>query len=431
MKRSITLFLVITSLKSFAQYDSTYTQAYLEKSTKFAWLTLGAELFTEPGGTAQFIDGGILRETSFQNAITPRLTIGGIHFWGYTDFYVTFPLNFASIRDTPSEFETLEFRQGIETGARFYPLKLQPGRVSPFAGISFNTTSYRQELNGTNFSEGTPLHQQVVGPLEFGLTYTTDNYLITASAYYRTMDDFNYSLSAGGEVGVISPDPMSFSLRVYKYWDTDRHMRQPKVVRRLNRMHDILEEENKLSAWYWGIGPSAAIQLSKSSYLQNNFPYLYNDRIGGFMPDITFGRFFARPDMNLGVSYRTLGHRLRGFDTEIKLRRHSFMFEAYKNLFDYLGFVPYLGITASVEDLRAEVNGTEYQQTKGAVGLIFGWDIRVTNTGTSLLRTNLRWTPNLHLDVEGDEIMFDHLEFNFIQYVHFIGRKKAYAKYSK
>ena len=107
------------------------------------------------------------------------------------------------------------------------------------------------------------------------------------------------------------------------------------------------------------------------------------------------------------------------------------MFEAYKNLFDYLGFVPYLGITASVEDLRAEVNGTEYQQTKGAVGLIFGWDIRVTNTGTSLLRTNLRWTPNLHLDVEGGEIMFDHLEFNFIQYVHFIGRKKAYAKYSK
>ena len=428
MKKWILIFLLLANLEGAAQYDSVYTQAYLTKSTKFAWLTLGAELFSEPGGKAEFLNGGTLQEASFQNAITPRLTIGGIHFWGYADFYITFPLNFAAIRDTPSQFETLSFRQGIETGARIYPLKLQPGRISPFAGISFNTFNYQQELKESNFSQEAPIHNQVVAPLEFGFTYTTKEYLITASAYYRSLDNFNYALSPAGETGRVSPDRLSFSLRVYKYWDTDRNMREPKAVGRLNRMYDILEKENKLSTWYWGIGPSAAIQLSKSSYLENNFPYLYNDRFGGFMPDITFGRFFAKPDMNIGMSYRTLGDRLAGFDTEIELRRHSVMLEAYKNLFNYLGFVPYLGVTASVENLRADVNGTDYRQTKGAIGLICGWDIRVTKTGTSLLRTNLRWTPNLHLDVEGDEIMFDQLEFNFIQYVHFIGRKKTYRE---
>ncbi len=135
--------------------------------------------------------------------------------------------------------------------------------------------------------------------------------------------------------------------------------------------------------------------------------------------------------MNIGISYRTMGDQLTAFDTKLQMRRHSFMLEAYKNIFNYLGFVPYVGITASAENLRADINGVEYEETKAALGIIAGWDIRVTKTGTSLLRTNLRWSPNLHLDIEGDKMMFDHLEFNFIQYVHFIGRGKTYEKYRK
>ncbi|MEO0334445.1 MAG: hypothetical protein AAF223_22695, partial [Bacteroidota bacterium] len=197
----------------------------------------------------------------------------------------------------------------------------------------------------------------------------------------------------------------------------------------LNNQYHVLKKENRLSAWYWGLGPSAGLQMSKSEYLENNFPYLYDEYSSAFMPDITFGRFFNKPDMNVGLSFRTLGDRLAGFDTDIRLRRYSFMLETYKNLFNWLGFVPFVGVTGSVENLRADVNGTDYQETKPALGLIFGWDIRVTKTGTSLLRTNLRWIPDLHLEIEGDKMMFDHLEFNFIQWVQFIGRKKAYEKY--
>ncbi len=430
MKKIIAIILYLVSPGIFAQVDSTYTLDYLNRSTKFAWLTLGVGLLNERSGTTQFIQAGQLENVSFNTAITPRLTIGGIHFWGHADFYVTFPLNFASVRNVPSELENLRFNQGIETGARIYPLKLQPGRISPFAGVSFNTFSYRQEVKGQDFAEDVPVYQDVIVPLEVGLTYSTDKYHITASAYYQSIDNFNYFILPD-QTATVDVNPVSFNLRIYKYWDTDQNMRKPAVARRLNRMHDILDNEGLLSAWYWGIGPSAGIQMSKSSYLRNNFPYLYNQRIGGFMPDITFGRFFAKPDMNIGLSYRTMGETLEGFDTKIGLRRHSVMLETYKNLFDWLGFVPYVGLTASIENLSADVNGVDYEQTKLAAGLIFGWDIRVTNTGTSLLRTNLRWIPNLHLDVEGDEIMFDNLEFNFIQYVHFIGRGKAYRKYAK
>ncbi|MEM8566793.1 MAG: hypothetical protein AAGF85_10055 [Bacteroidota bacterium] len=431
MKKSLTLsYLMVCFCAVQGQTDSTYTFDYIDRSTRFAWLTLGFETFREPGGTTGFVRNGNIDRTSFEGALTPRLTIGGIHFWGHADFYVTFPLNFATIRNNPNGFETLKFSQGIETGARFYPLKLKSGRFSPFMGISFNTFNYRQLREEDDFSEGAPVYQQVIAPLEAGFTYTTGQYHITASAYYNSIDKFDYAISTSINAP-IEIDPLSFSLRIYKYWDTDKGMRSKRVLGRLNRYYNFLEKENQLNAWYWGIGPSAGIQISKSSYLENNFPFLENDRMGGFMPDITFGRYLSKPDMNIGFSYRTLGDRLKGFDTEIKVRRHSAMIEVYKNVFDWLGFVPFVGVTMSMEYLSSDINGNKFSDTKAAVGLIAGWDIRVTKTGSSLLRTNLRWIPDLHLQVEGDKIMFNQLEFNFIQYVHFIGRKKAYERFRK
>lgn len=79
--------------------------------------------------------------------------------------------------------------------------------------------------------------------------------------------------------------------------------------------------------------------------------------------------------------------------------------------------------------LNSTENGTRVNQTKPIVGLVFGWDIRVS-TGSSLLLTNLKWAPNNHLKMKDSKVMFDHLEFNFIQYVHFIGSNSIYRKYT-
>lgn len=131
---TISLFV---SLSLFAQSDQAYTQSYLDKSTRFAWLTYGGDLNFLTGGQTQLLSEGILQNTDFGHTLMPRLTIGGIHFWGHADFYVTFPLSFLTLQDMPQGLNSLEVYQGVETGARLYPLRLKPKRLSPFLGLSF------------------------------------------------------------------------------------------------------------------------------------------------------------------------------------------------------------------------------------------------------------------------------------------------------
>ncbi|MGD1840781.1 MAG: hypothetical protein ACFB0B_07785 [Thermonemataceae bacterium] len=431
MKRILACLLICcAALKVGAQVDTVYTKRYLERSTKFAWLTLGGDILALPNGDTDYLQGENLRNTTFSSGFVPRVTIGGVHFWGYADFYVTFPLSFLTLQSTPDDFQELDIRQGVETGFRLFPVKLQPKRLSPFLGISFRSSSYSHEIEGDNYTEGAPRYTRMTVPVQFGLAYTTNKLHIAASAYLQSTRNFKYYISPEQE-GNTTLNPVTFNVSVLRYWDTDRDYRTEKAWRSLNKRHEILKKENRLSTWYIGVGPSAGLQMSRSSFLEQNYPFLADTYSSGLMPDITFGRFFNRPDMNVGVSYRTFGDRIRGFDTSIRMRRHSFMVEAYKNLFNWLGFVPYVGVTGAIENLTVEVNDQTYQETKPALGFIAGWDIRVTKTGTSLLRTNLRWTPDLHLSIEGDRMMFDHLEFNFIQWVQFLGRGKVYKKYSK
>ena len=53
-------------------------------------------------------------------------------------------------------------------------------------------------------------------------------------------------------------------------------------------------------------------------------------------------------------------------------------------------------------------------------GVTFGWDIRPDRLQAMILRTNLRYTPNLNVAVTGGrDVALDQVEFNFIQFVIF------------
>lgn len=431
MKLLIILFkLLLISFISKAQTDSVYTEKYLTKSTTFGATTIGADFLIIGGGTSTFTQNGTTKSVDFLPTAIPRLSIGGVHFWGHTEFYVNFPLPFLAIKQTPVEFNKLRYTQGIDCGIKLYPMALKPGRISPYAGIGFRVLSFQQELKNEQYKYQAPEFQKTIYPIQLGLTYTTNKFLFSLNGQYQQLKEFNYYTSPTA-IGNIKVNPVSFQLSVSKYFDSDKNLRKKEFVINENNKYQVLQKEKKLSSWYWGLGPSAGLQISKSPYLQKYFPQLYNEFIGGFMPDVTFGRFFNKPDMNIGISYRTMGNTITGYNDKIKIRRHSFMLEAYKNLFNYLGFVPFAGVTGSIENLRMNVNGTTYAEVKPAFGFIFGWDIRVTKTGTSLLRTNLRYIPNLHITVSGEKMMYDQLEFNFIQWVQFIGRNKVYKKYRK
>ncbi|MGB3546953.1 MAG: hypothetical protein WBA17_08250 [Saprospiraceae bacterium] len=412
----------LTSLHG--QTDSLYTLDYLDKSTRFAWLTYGGDVnYLSGGSTRQFIDG-TKQPTDFGSTIIPRLTIGGIHFWGHADFYVSFPLSFLILQDTPAGLSDLDVFQGVETGVRIYPLKLKPGRLSPFAGISFRRTRFSQESETSDSENGVPSYGRSTTPLQFGLTYTSSKWHLSASGYYNYQNKFDYYISPT-EQAEVELNPLSFNLSLLRYIDSDRYMRSESAVAAVNRNYETLKNADLLDAWFFGIGPSAALQMSKSPYLNENFTYFYDDYSAAILPDLTFGRYFHRPDANVNLTYRTYGEKYEGFDTEIKIRRHSIGLESVKFLFNYLGFVPFAGPVLSYENLHTSVNGADYRENKLALGITFGWDIRVTKAESSLLRTNLRYYPDLHMNVEGEKMMFDHIEFNFIQWVQFIGRKKV------
>ncbi len=419
----LTLFLYLP-LSLFAQSDQVYTQSYLDKSTRFAWFTYGGDINFLTGGQTQQLSEGILQNTDFGHTLMPRLTIGGIHFWGHADFYVTFPLSFLTLQDVPQGLNSLEVYQGVETGARLYPLRLKPKRLSPFLGLSFRRIRFAQEPEDNRFDNGVPNYGRFIYPLQFGLTYTSDRWHISASGYYNFQNTFDYYITPQATADV-ELNPLSFNLSLLRYIDSDRHMRTEKAVESINENYRTLREEGLLSAWFWGIGPSAALQRSRSPYLAANFPFFYDDYAASVLPDLSLGRYFHKPDLSASLTYRTYGNTYEGFDNKIQTRRHSVGVESVKFLFNYLGFVPFVGPALTYEHLRATVNQTVYTEQKIAAGITFGWDIRVTRTGSSLLRTNLRYYPNLHMTIEGERLMFDHLEFNFIQWVQFIGRKKA------
>lgn len=426
MQKSLfhTILCLLISTCLFGQTDSIYTKDYIEKSTRFAWLTYGGDLNFLSGGTTQQFINGTKQDVDFGSTLMPRLTIGGIHFWGHADFYVTFPLSFLTLQEKPSNLNQLDIFQGVETGTRLYPLKLQPGRLSPFVGISFRRFRFLQESVESTSSNGVPSYGRFIHPIQFGMTYSSNMWHISLSGYHNYQNEFNYFISPS-ETANVRLNPVSFNVSLLRFVDTDRHYRTGAVLDQINTNYHKLDSKNVLSAWFFGIGPSAALQMTKSEYLKENYSYHYNDYSAAILPDLTFGRYFNKIDANVNLAYRTYGDRLEGFDTAIRTRRHSIGVESVKFLFNYLGFVPYVGPILSHENLRTTVNGIDYQENKLALGVTFGWDIRVTKTGTGLLRTNLRYYPNLHMDLNGEKMMFDHLEFNFIQWVQFIGRKKA------
>ncbi|MBN8681585.1 MAG: hypothetical protein J0L99_02990 [Chitinophagales bacterium] len=414
---------ILPALRLSAQQDSAYSVEKMQRAVSFAALTLGGDVFMKTGGTTTLPGDGTSRK--FAPSAMPRFTIGGLHFWGHADFYVTFPLPL-NIGGKTAGFSKIRSFEVVETGARVYPWAIRPGKLRPFAGISFQPLVYRQKIENQDYGKGEATYDRWITPLHAGLTYASKNYLFTLGAQYNRRTDFSYYATATQQTPV-KINPWSFQFAILRYMDTDKGMGSTRSVRIHNYLEKKLLEKNKMSAWYYGYGPSTALQLSKSPYLKANAPYLYDESSTSFLaPDLSFGRYFSRIDANVGLSYRWFGNRQRAFDSDLRSHRHSLALEGYKFLFNYHGFAPFLGGFVSAERLSLKHNAERHIDYKPAAGLVFGWDIRVTRTQSGYLRTNLRWAPGLHLDVNGQQYKFDHLEFNFIQMVKYIGRNKFY-----
>ncbi|MBK6564406.1 MAG: hypothetical protein IPG18_04270 [Saprospiraceae bacterium] len=409
------------------QVDTVFRVETMKKNTDFASLTLGLDMMAIGKGHIGEGSNQITTPGQFRSGIT----IGGVHFWGHADFYVTFPIgpNFGKKPENVSKFVN---RESVETGFKYYPWALKPNAFRPYVGMSFQPFIFRIDETSNKYEYGGSRYSRFVSPVQLGITFTSQKFLFTAGARYNWRNQFDYYLSPEKMVPV-TINPWNFNIGIVRYMDTDKGYSSEKSVDQLNIKYYVLTKEEAFDSWYVALGPSAALQMSRSPYLKKYVPYVHNQMIfSGFVPELAVGRYFHKSRFNINMAARYMSQNIKAFDTKIHVTRSSFALEAYRFLFNYRGFVPFVGPSLNLEYLTLDhKERIKVNDTKLALGIVLGWDINLSDVETSVLRTNLRYMPGLHLKVDGQKMMYDYLEFNFIQYVYFFNRVNTYKKYRK
>jgi hypothetical protein len=186
---------------------------------------------------------------------------------------------------------------------------------------------------------------------------------------------------------------------------------------------DQLASEGKLNGFTLSVGPSSSMYLASSAFNRDQAPYLHQHKIVNVFPEFGVGYYLHQPDVQFNLVYRSNVSEQNAYGTQQRAERQAITFEAYKFLFDYHGFAAFLGPAISHESLNVRHDGESASFNGLKPGLTFGWDIRPNRLQSWLLRTNLRWFPNLDVTMSnGQTVPMDQLEFNFIELVVFPGR---------
>ena len=416
MKCNILLLLVLAAVTTTKAQDGSPSEAADEKRYSFAETYFGVEMnymphyqpsvFVNPSGNTQSFD-----RPAF---LAPSVTIGGTHFWGYVDFFVSIATRNINLSRPSEETPRVYNDLNTMTGLKIYPLALRNKTIRPYVGFKFSPVTYTQ----TNEDQFEAQVTQVKSMFDVGVGFT--NRFLYAYVGYTRIINPNYLVPISKtqfETVQIIPHFISFGIN-YKLETT-----KPLVKSRFHkRLHEKMAQTNGLG-FFVGAGPSAAFPTRNSSYLTEFRPYLDQRAMPSIFPDFSVGYHFSKTDLNVALSYRFYGQSRSGFDVSHRLNRHSLLLEGYKFLGDYHGFVPFIGGGVSYESIRfqeteAEEQVADFTTQKFTPVLTVGWDIRPARKGDWwLLRTNLRYMPFLDIQHQGKALSLQHLEFNFIQFV--------------
>lgn len=402
-----------------------YSQVYTEKRTRhrFAQLNPGVDFQSSFGGSTKYVDQqGNTQTLNLTSSYVPRLLIGGTHFWGHADFYIAIPLFSSTLNKNNQEITAL---RGVETVFKYYPLRIQNNKIRPYIGTSLAPFYFEQRNNNFQYRSGPELNRTSF-PLHGGLTFNSKNHLIELGIAWNYQNQQDYYVSRS-QIEKINTPPVYATLSYRYMLETTLSAEKNWESGRTKVVTDILAERGRLNGFYLGAGISSAFWLKQSEYNKATRPYI-NKYSTSIMPDFALGYYLHKPDLNLAIGYRGYGTSTNTYGVIQQLNRKSFLFEATKYLFDYHGFVPFVGPTISYENLSFNEsfegqNTFDVNEKKLGYGLTFGWDIRPNRIQSWILRTNLRWYPNLFLEVEpNSKVSFDNLEFNFIQLIIYPNR---------
>ena len=364
--------------------------------------------------------GGGATEFSRSSFYTPSINIGATHFWGHADFYVS--ITTVDIKQINSQVD-YSYRLGTFTGLRLYPYASRNGTIRPFLGYGFSPFRYTQVSPQDNV--GQFKHTKVNSIVNTGISYqlpscyivleyginlnpALETYMSPTASYYDAFPKSLLQLGVNWSIETTKPTANSANKNANQFFST-----------------------SNANGAFIAVGPSSAFPTKKSTALRQfeddmSMPIIF--------PDFAAGYHFTKSDFIVAAASRRTIQKRSAFNYTSRLQRQSLNIEGYKFLFDYHGFVPYLGAGIGRENL--ELTRTEFGNDLDPVteqiwspNIVFGWDIRPSVKGDWwILRTNLRYYPALQLDLAEGALSQQHLEFNFIQLVVYPQRLQKIMK---
>jgi len=418
MKAKIVLFILVCLVdKAFAQNID------LAKRYNFAKTYFGLDFNFFPNLPDSYLlnkEGEIaaFERTSF---LTPAFNIGATHFWGHADFFV-------SIATSPRKFGTDAVNNSIGlraiTGMRIFPWKLQNHAIRPYLGYKFAPIRFNQEdLDQTPYRR-----TQVKSLLGLGLAYRSPK--MYAYLGYDFIPNSSTEIFLSRTVSAQSDFPKAVLSLGLNYMLEITNGSYTKPIAQL----DSMVRRKNILGFFFGLGPSSAFPIKTSSYITDQHPYLDDRSMPNIFPEITLGYHFSKQEFVLSTAFRPIQQRRTAFGFDQQIQRNSFSLEAYKFLFDYHGFAPFLGAGVVHDLIRVKENNggviaDEGKYSKTSPSIIFGWDIRPSRRADIwLLRTNLRYAPFAEIERSGKMLSLQHLEFNFIQAVIYPQKIKKYKE---
>ena len=382
------------------------------------WVALGLLLLPSPSPASEppyaterdrfsFAQLYVGAESQRQNidtkpATSGAITIGGLHYWGHADFYVSFPFR--------ARVNGAQYSPGIETGAKYHPLQIRNKRISPYVGAAFAFPTY--------YPPNAPDQSQLVFPIVAGLVYA--RYPLLFEIGVKSISDLELDhYESPSEKRTVRADSTSYTIGVKFAADTTRAARSARPDAGLSPgVHP-----------YVGIGPSSAWLTGSTPYIDKNTPSFSPKNNPTIMPDLAAGIVIkGRQSKNghrtlIQLAYRPMRVERKGFNIDDQYRNDSIGLEIMRAFWDYYGFVPFIGLSLAHNPLeftrRTKEETHRFKANKTNFGAIFGWDIIPRHQQRRwLLRTTLRYYNDIALEAEnGEKINFPNFEFNFIQYV--------------
>lgn len=410
----IVLILILTS-------NLVQAQVYMQEKSKhrFAQTYVGFNTQIVPA-QGQFVSGGSSNE--FPTLISPRFTIGGLHFWGKWDFNVNIPLAHLGDKNLLDETDYF-FLPGADLSARYYPWRMEFGKLRPYAGLSvnqmvFNLDHDEQGSRDDMFFTASPLA---------GVSYAYKGWQLNAELMWLPTNKKEFYTSRNQKEVFHLPQNY-FSVGIEKYFDTTLKEEKGYKNGSTANKENAFRKKGKLNSFSIGIAPSGAYFLQAPKFSQGEQQSLPRHK-GVFNWDFGVGYLFHDAGLHLGFSYRDYSSNSNSYGLEHVIRRKSVAFEVLKFFWDYNGFVPFIGPSISYERWGAaefdnDVMTNEISRTKMlAPGIVFGWDIIASPLETWILRTNLRYYPLQKVkDPTGEISRMDQFEFNIIQLVIYPNR---------